>query len=89
MFLFNRKTIYESSDLAKKDLVCQVLKENHIDYYLKTKYNKAQAARYRNEYQNQNRMNEISQIDYSFRISVKKEDYLKACETLDQIRYRM
>lgn len=90
MFFFNKKTIYTTSEIEKKAAVCEVLKENKIDYYLKTKYNKGQARRIEREYERDKlTMGAMGQVSYLFKISVKKEDFLRACEVMDQIRYRL
>lgn len=80
----NKKKIFSTFDVQQRSSVCQVLKNNKIDYYVKTKYNKRQAKMAAFDLKMSGRMNsEMSQFNYEYIISVKRKDFKQACEAID------
>lgn len=84
----SKKRIFSTFDVQKRASVCQVLANNHIDYYVKTKYNKRQAKMAALDLRTNGRMvDAIPQFSYEYIISVKRKDFKQACTVIDQVKY--
>lgn len=82
--VFNRKELISTFDMKMQSEIREVLKEHHIDYYIKTVDRKSPSPFVAGSRARTGTFGETPALELEYIIYVKKDDYEEACFLIKQ-----